>query len=223
MKGLFAVNRLLILLFWVAFVGIFPAKAQNSVWKCVKHKDDIWVYSRKSDTTNFRVVKVTTQLKTTLSSLVRLVTDFPDNKNWVFLNEKTEILKKENPHLWILYSQTDAPWPVTDRDIVSKTVLSQDSVTKIVTIRGEAIPKYRPIDPNYVRIPFARSQWRFIPLKDSLVEIEFKLELDVGGNIPQWLANMAATEGPYQTIRRFRKEIQRKKYRDAHLSFIKEP
>ncbi len=223
MKDVFAGNKFLILLFWIAFVGVLPVKAQNSVWKCVKHKDDVWVYSRKSNSSNYRIVKVTTLLKTTLSSLVKLVTDFPNNKNWVFLNEKTEILKKENSHLWILYSQTDAPWPVTDRDIVSRTVLSQDSVTKVVTIRGEAIPKYRPKDPDHVRIPFARSQWRFIPLKDSLVDIEFTLELDVGGSIPRWLANMAATEGPYQTIRRFRKEIQRKKYRDAHLPFIKEP
>ncbi len=223
MKGFLAGKRFLILLFWIVFVGVNPVKAQNSAWKCVKHKDGVWVYSRKSDSTNSRIVKVTTQLKTTLSSLVKLVTDFPNNKNWVFLNKKTEILDEENHHLWILYSQTDAPWPVTDRDIVSRTVLLQDSMTKIVTIRGEAIPRYRPVNPYYVRIPFALSRWRFIPLKDSLVEIEFTLELDVGGNIPQWLANMAATEGPYQTLRKFRKEIQRKKYRDAHLSFIKEP
>ena len=223
MRGFFARNKFWILLFLMAFVGVPSVKAQKSVWKCVKHKDSVRVYSRKSNTTNYRIVKVTTQLKTTLSSLVRLVTDFPNNKNWVFLNEKTEILKKENHHLWILYSVTDAPWPVTDRDIVSRTVLSQDSMTKIVTIRGEAIPRYRPVNPYYVRIPFALSRWRFIPLKDRLVEIEFTLELDVGGSIPQWLANMAATEGPYQTLRRFRKEIQRKKYRDAHLSFIKEP
>lgn len=216
-------NKLLILLVWFAFIGIFPGNAQNSEWKCVKQADNIRVYSRKSDSANYRIIRVTTLLKTTLSSLVMLVTDFPNNKNWVFLNKKTEVLEKKYPYSWILYNQTDAPWPVTDRDIISRTVLSQDSVTKIVTIRGKAIPKYRPTNPNYVRIPFARSQWRFIPLKDNLVDIEFTLELDVGGNIPQWLANMTATKGPYQTMRKFRKEIHRKKYRDAHLSFIKEP
>lgn len=223
MKYLSVRSRFLIILLCISFFGVLPANAQNLTWKCVKQADNIRVYSRKSDSANYRIIKVTTQLKTTLSSLVMLVTDFPNNKNWVFMNNKTEILERNNPHSWILYNQTDVPWPITDRDIISRTVLSQDSITKIVTIRGEAIPKYRPVDPNYVRIPFARSQWRFIPLKDSLVDVEFTLELDVGGNIPRWLANMTATKGPYQTMRKFRKEIRRKKYHDAHLYFIKEP
>ncbi len=216
-------SRFLILLSWITFIGVFPASAQSTSWRCVKYADGIRVYSRKSDSDNYRIIKVTTLLKTSLSSLVSLVTDFPNNKKWIFLNKKTEILEKDYPHSWILYNQTDAPWPVTDRDIISRTTLTQDSMTKIVTIRGVAIPKYQPKDPNYVRIPFARSQWRFVPLKGSMVDVEFTLELDVGGNIPQWLANITATKGPYQTMRRFRKEIHRKKYFDAHLSFIKEP
>ncbi len=216
-------NRFWILLFWIAFIGTLTVNAQNSIWKCVKQEDSIRVYSRKSTDANYRIIKVTTQLKTTLSSLVMLVTDFPNNKNWVYLNNKTEILERNSPLSWIIYNQTDAPWPIADRDIISKTVLTQDSITKIVTIRGEAIPKYRPVDPNHVRIPFAHSQWRFIPLKDSIVDVEFTLELDIGGNIPRWLANMTATKGPYQTMRRFRKEIHSKKYYNAHLSFIKEP
>ncbi len=223
MKDFSVSNRLLFLLFWIAFTGIFPVDAQNSAWKCVKNTEGIRVYSRKSDSDNYRIIMVTARIKTTLSALVSLVTDFPNNKNWVFLNKKTEILEKDSPYSWVLYNQTDAPWPVTDRDIISRTTLTQDSMTKIVTIRGVAIPKYRPKDPNYVRIPFARSQWCFIPLKDSMVDVEFTLELDVGGNIPQWLANMTATKGPYQTMRRFRKEIHREKYCDAHLTFIKEP
>jgi len=216
-------NRFWILLFWIAFIGTLTVNAQNSIWKCVKQADSIRVYSRKSSDANYRIIKVTTQLKTTLSSLVMLVTDFPNNKNWVYLNNKTEILERNSPLSWIIYNQTDAPWPIADRDIISKTVLTQDSITKVVTIHGEAIPKYLPADPNHVRIPFALSQWRFIPLQDSIVDVEFTLELDIGGNIPRWLANMTATKGPYQTMRRFRKEIHRKKYCNAHLSFIKEP
>ncbi len=139
------------------------------------------------------------------------------------MNRKSVILEKKSPYSWILYNQTNALWPVSDRDVISSAFLMQDSVSKVVTIRGEAMPKYRPTDPDYVRIPFARSQWRFIPLHDGMVEVEFTLELDVGGKIPQWLANLTATKGPYQTIRGLRKEILRKKYRDACLPYIKEP
>lgn len=223
MKYFSTKTKSVILLFWIAFAGMSSVNAQNSIWKCVKQADDIRVYSRKSDSANYRIIKVTTQLKTTLSSLVMLVTDFPNNKSWVYMHKKTEILERNNPYSWIIYNQTDAPWPITDRDIITKTVLKQDSTTKTVTIIGKAIPEYGTKDPDYVRIPFALSQWCFVPLKDSLVDVSFTLELDVGGNIPRWLANMTATKGPYETMRRFRKEIHRKKYCHANLSFIKEP
>jgi len=223
MNCFMAINRVLTLLFLGIYLGISPGKAQNSEWKCVKRADSILVYARKSDSANYRIIKATTQVKTTLSSLVLLLIDSPHHKDWVFMNKKAEILEKKNPYSWILYSQTDAPWPVTDRDIITKANLMQDPVTKTVTIRGEAIPDYLPKDPEHVRIPYARAQWYFIPEKDSLVKVEFTLEIDVGGNIPQWLANMTATKGPYQTLRGLRKEINQKKYRNAHLKYIMEP
>ncbi len=210
-------------LLWFVFIGISPATAQKTSWKCVKNKDGIQVYSKKSDSAKYKIIKTTTILKTSLSALVLLITDPPDQHNWVYMNKKSEILEKKNPFTWVVYCQSHLPWPVTDRDVVSRVVLVQDSVTKIITVSGEAIPRFSPDDPDHVRIPFAKSQWRFIPLNDSNVDVEFTLALDVGGNIPHWLANMAAAKGPFQTLLGLKKEIKRKKYSKAHLSFIKEP
>ncbi len=211
------------LMVFALFSGAFSGHAQNSNWKCVKNSDSIKVFSKKSDSANYRIVKATTELKTSLSSLVLLLTDAANHKNWVFLNKKAEVLEKKDPFSWILYSQSDAPWPVTDRDIITKAKLSQDPVTKTVTIIGKAEPEFMPEDPHHVRIPFAQAQWRFIPENKGWVKVEFTLELDVGGNVPQWLANITATKGPYQTIRNLREEIRRKKYRNAHLNYIREP
>ena len=138
------------------------------------------------------------------------------------MNKKTEILEKKNPHNWMLYSQTKVPWPVSDRDIITKSHLTQDTVTKVVTIRSEALPEYLPKDTEHVRVPYAISQWRFIPQKRGLVKIIFTLEIDAGGSVPRWLVNMTATKGPYQTIRKLRSEVRRKKYRDANLPYITE-
>jgi len=212
-----------VLLVSMLFIGMFSLSAQNPTWKCVKNKNGIQVYSKKSDSAKYKIIKTTTTLKTSLSALVFLITDPPDQHNWVYMNKKAEILEKKNPFTWVIYSQAMLPWPITDRDIVSRYVLVQDSVTKIITVSGEAIPRFRPDDPDHVRIPFAKSRWRFIPLNDSVVDIEFTLAVDVGGNIPHWLANMAAAKGPFQTLLGLKKEIKRKKYREAHLSFIKEP
>lgn len=216
-------KRFFCFLFLFIFIGIFILSAQNRAWKLVKNEDGIQVYSRKPDNSKFRIIKVSTQVKTSLSSLVKLIKDASGHKKWVYLDKKAEILEEKNPFSWVMYSQTDAPWPVSDRDVIVWGHLSQDSITKIVTIMAVALPRYIPKKKDYIRIPYAVSMWRFIPEKEGAVEAEFTLEVDIGGKIPRWLANMAATKGPYQTMLGLKREIKQKKYRKVYLPFIMEP
>ena len=216
-------KRFFYFLLLFVFTGIATLNAQNRAWKLVKNEDGIQVYSRKPESSKFRIIKVSTQVKTSLSSLVKLVKDAPDHKKWVYLNKDAEMLKEKSPFSWVMYSQTDAPWPVSDRDVIADGHLYQDSVTKIITIMAVALPWYIPEKKDYVRIPYAVSLWRFVPEKGGVVEAEFTLEVDIGGKIPRWLANMAAIKGPYQTMLGLKREIKQKKYRKVHLSFIMEP
>jgi len=200
-----------------------PGKAQDHEWKCIKNVDSILVYSRKSDSANYRVVKAVTEVKSSLSALVAILTNAPHHKDWVYNNKKAEILKKENPFSWVIYSQVHVPWPVTDRDIISKTRMKQDSVTKTVTIHAEADPDYLPKNPDHVRIPYAVAEWQFIPQKQDRVKIVFSIEVDVGGSVPHWLANLTAAKGPFQTMKNLRKKVKEKKYRTVRLPYIREP
>jgi hypothetical protein len=201
----------------------FAVKAQNQEWKCVKNADSILVYSRKSDSANYRVIKAVTEVKSSLSALVSVLTNAPHHKDWVYNNKKAEVLKKDTPFSWIIYSRVHVPWPVTDRDIISKTRMKQDSITKTVTIHAEADPNYLPENPEHVRIPYAVAEWQFIPQKQGLIKIIFSIEVDVGGNVPQWLANLTAAKGPFQTLKNLRKKVKEKKYRTAQLPYIREP
>ncbi|UBM62733.1 hypothetical protein LA303_01835 [Candidatus Sulfidibacterium hydrothermale] len=220
------ISKTKIILVTLSFIlVVFPVftGAQNGKWKCVKKSDSVFVYSKKSNSSNLQIIKAETEIKTSLSALVALLIDNKNHKNWVYLNKKTNLLQKKNDFEWFLYSQTDAPWPVTDRDIITHARLSQDKKTKVVTIYGEAVPDYIPKDPHHVRIPYAQAQWQFIPENDGWVKVIFTMSIDMGGSIPKWLVNLTAAKGPFETIRRMRKEVKKKKYRTAHLPYIIEP
>jgi hypothetical protein len=209
------------------FLGCYtyatPARAQEAGWKCIKHADSIWVYASKSNTANCRIIKVTTWVKAKLSSLVLLLTDAASQNKWVYNNKKTEIIDKESVFSWHAYSQTHLPWPVCDRDVVASVKLTQDSVTKAVTISSKAIPEYLPKDSNHVRVPYARIKWQLVPAKNHMIKAQCTLEIDAGGHLPKWLVRLTAAKGPYQTMRNLRKEIRQKKYQQVRLSYIKEP
>jgi len=206
-------------------LGTIPvlSDAQDGEWKCIKKSDSICVYSKKSSHSNFLIVKAETEIKTSLSSIVALFLDIKNHKNWVYLNKKAKLLSKKNDFEWFLYSQTDAPWPVNDRDIITHARLSQDKKTKVVTLYGEAVPDYIPKDPHHVRIPYAQAQWQMVPEKDGWVKVIFILSIDMGGTLPQWIVNLNAAKGPFETMRNLRKEVKKKKYQNARLSYIIEP
>jgi len=112
-------------------------KGQDNGWKFIKDNDGIQVYSRKSDDSPIKEIKVQKVMETTLSSLVALMKDVDNHKNWTYANKKAKILEKHSEFSWIFYGYSEAPWPVANRDMVIHAKLSQDSVTKIIKNEGQ--------------------------------------------------------------------------------------
>lgn len=212
-----------IFLLSIFFVGVNPPESASSPWKKVKENNGIIVYTKNSDSTNLKVVKITTRVQATLSSLVELVKDADNQKNWAYLSKNNKILKVYSPTHWIFYGQTNVPWPIEDRDVVTDVVLKQDSITKAVSITSHSIKGYYPVQKDFVRIPFVRTQWCFIPQSDGSIQLTLTVVVDVGGHIPLWLMRLTAVKGPYSTIKNFLEQLKKEKYAHKQHSFISEP
>lgn len=213
----------LLLIFSFILLGADAPDKANSSWKKVKDSDGIVVYTQTSDSTDLKRVKVLTEARAPLSSMVELIKDVKNQKNWFYMYKDGEILKVFGPKHWIFYGQANAPWPVTDRDFVTDVVLHQFPESKVITITSHSIPEYYPEQKNFVRIPYAYSQWRFTPEKDGNVKICLTVEVNVGGHIPLWIMNLTATKGPFHTMKNFLNELKKEKYANSHDDFICEP
>jgi len=209
-----------ITVFVFLLVNLQVSKVQGQAWRCVRKTRGVIVYAKKSEHTGIKIIKIETTIHTTLSAIVAVIKDAPNNKNWIYLNKSAKLLESDNPFFWVYYGQSDAPWPVADRDIVVQCHLKQDSVNKIIHINSYAIPEYIPIKEGYVRIPYSLSQWTIVPEDNGTVHVEFMVEINLGGKIPKWMMNLMASRGPYESIIRFRKQLTLKKYRNIHLSYI---
>lgn len=207
----------LLLLFNLLSPGL---KGQDNEWKFIKDNDGIQVYSRKSDNSPIKEIKVQKVMETTLSSLVALMKDVNNHKNWTYANKKAKILEKHSEFSWIFYGYSEAPWPVQDRDMVIHSTLKQDSVTKVIKNEGECIPDYIPENEDVVRVPACHSLWTLAPLKDGKVLVSLEIKIDLGGSIPSWLINMVSTKGPYSTIKNMDEAVHKAPYKDAVLDYI---
>lgn len=206
----------------VFLLGLQCHPKKESDWKKVKDNDGIIVYTQISDSTDLKIVKVTAEAHAPLASLVALVKDLKNQKNWFYMYKSSKILKFYGPKHWVYYGQTNIPWPVTDRDVVTDVILHQDSISKVVTITSTSIDDFYPKQKNYVRIPFAYSQWKFVPEHDGNVKITLVVEVNAGGRVPLWLMNLTAVKGPFHTMKNFLLEVKKEKYAHIHPSCISE-
>jgi len=192
-------------------------------WRLKKNSKEIAVYVRKSDKSIVKELRAVTQQKTSLSSIVALLNDWETYPQWVYKCDKSKTLKRVSDTEVIHYQTISTPWPADNRDFVVNVKVSQDPKSKIVTQRTICIPDYIPSVKGYVRIPELKATWILSPIKPGLVNIEYSLLVDAGGNIPAGLESVLAVDGPYRTMLNLKQWVMKEKYQKSNLSFIEEP
>ena len=195
-------------------------KPNTVSWKLVKDDEHIKAWVEEGSMSEIKGVKVESIVEASLSQLVSIIKDAEHHKDWVFLNNDAYTLSVQDYCHWTYYGQTDAPWPVTDRDCIVESELTQDTKTKTVIITGFAHASLIPENEDYVRIKKSKSMWKLTPLENGKIDISFELKVDAGGNIPKWLANMAVSKGPYKTMQGLIKIIDEGRYKNEKLSYI---
>ena len=117
----------------------------------------------------------------------------------------------------IYYHITNAPWPISSRDLVSHFKISIDEKQQI-KIHSSSLPHYIPKKSNLVRIENTFGSWKITELPGGKVKAVYQLQLDPGGNIPAWAINWFITSGPFNTFTKMRERVKLPKYQQAKMS-----
>lgn len=214
-------KRKLILL--ACLLNVLNGFAQSkSDWHLQKTENGISVYWRKPENSDFRELKAELTIKATLENLVALISDYDNYSGWVYRCGKSTTLKKLNDTTFMHYQTVEAPWPVEDRDFVVMIKVSQDRKTKVVNFKSTSMPNYIPVDKDHVRVTEIESSWTLVPKDDGTVLAINRILVNPGGSVPAWLVNLAAVDGPYETMLNLKEWIKKKKYAEAKVPFISE-
>jgi hypothetical protein len=190
-------------------------------WELKKDENGIRVYSRIGDSSRCDDLRVETTLPGKPSSLAALILDVGNYPNWSFNNEKAFVLKKIGPAELYFYSLIHSPWPASDRDLAIHLHIRQDTATGKLYITAEENANYIPEKTGIVRVPLSVERWTVTPSPGDKLKISYELRLDPGAAAPAWLINLFSAKGPYETFLHIREQLQKPRYRDAALPFIK--
>ena len=176
---------------------------------CSLKKDDenIKVYLCDSDISDFKTIMVTLEMPATISQYAALALDVEKYKKWQYKVFDQHILKRTSDTEFIYYSAVDTPWPTTNRDMIFHMQLKQDSITKELSVKLTALPDYLEPSSSFVRIQQCYSMLTVTPIDKNHVKVHYIIDIDPGGVVPAWIANLFAAQAPWQTYYNFRQEI----------------
>lgn len=198
-----------------------PANAQQN-WQLNTETAGMKIYSAVVPNSKVKAIKVECDYNATLSQLITVLLDVKTCTEWVYNTKSCTLLKQVSPSELYYYSEVNIPWPAQNRDFVAHLIVSQNPETKVVTVDGPAIPGMVPLKKGIVRIDHSTGKWTITPTGENKIHVVYTLQVDPGGNIPAWLVNMFAAEGPVQSFKKLRLQLQKPINKDAALAFIKD-
>ncbi len=183
----------------------FQTFAQDG-WKLEKDKNGIKVYTQKTNSSNLKDSRAVAIINADTREILELFVDVENHWKWMDRIKISRMVKKVSESEFFVYYEAVAPWPVSNRDLVTRyrVTMSDNGSIKIESI-GE--PNFIPKKDGLVRISEAISSWELIPREDNTVEVIFTNHSNPGGGVPDWLANMAATDNPYNTLKNLRDRL----------------
>lgn len=194
----------------------------NQKWRLEKNEEGIQVYLRDTVGSALKSFKGTMTIKSSLSSLLKVIKDTDSYPRWLHNCQSAKNLKQNGNSNSINYVVTNMPWPVADRDLVVASSLTQNKSTKRIEIKLQAKPKFLAKVAGKVRIEKMNGRWLLTPTGNDNINVIYEMSIDPGGNIPKWVVNSMALDLPFYTLRNLRKIVKEDKYLNAKIEGILE-
>ncbi|WP_183558010.1 START domain-containing protein [Mucilaginibacter sp. SP1R1] len=191
-------------------------------WTLSTNKEGIKVYTRHVPNSKIKAIKVECSLNATPAQLVAVLLDIKGSQDWVYHTKSVSLIKQVSPSELYYYSEVSVPWPVHNRDFIAHIKVTQDPTTKVVTVDAPCLPDMIPVKEDIVRIEHSVGKWVITPSDNGQIKVEYTLHVDAGGSVPAWLLNMFITQGPMESFKKLKVQLQKPVYKNTKIAYLTE-
>ena len=184
-------------------------------WSIARDEDGIRIYTRQSPGHALKEQRGEMAIHATPAALVALIMDVAACGEWVDRCQKSELLSAPGQLPVRVHTVIRLPWPFASRDVVFDAGIRRHVDSGVTEITVHDVDGGVALNSDKVRMPELAGRWRFTPLLDDRVRVEYEVRADPGGYLPVWVANMAAVGAAYRTLVRMRNLVQEPRYRSA--------
>ena len=172
----------------------------KAAWKEVAIDRDVTVWSRDQTGRVLPELRARGQIYGELFHAMAVILDNERSCEWVpNCTESQEIKRLDARTTWV-YSVTNSPWPVSDRDTVVKVVAEEIELDQQYRVVMQAQPDLLPLVEGRVRIPYSKIYFLLKRAGANTIQIEYGLDVDPGGALPKWMVRRTARNTLIETI-----------------------
>ena len=197
---------------------IAPLHAQES-WDLVKENEGVKVYTRTNEVMSFKEFRATMTVKAKVEDFVSVLYDVDGLTSWGYNISEAKLLERPNDTIQIYYAVAKAPWPYKDRDGIYKNTFDWDKNSGSLTVDIELLEDERELSKSFVRMD-GYGFWKVEKISANELKIDFQMQVDPGGSIKAWMANMFVTDSPFKTMTGIRETMSLKKHQGKSFEFL---
>lgn len=176
-----------------------PGIAQE--WELDKQRDGVSVFSRPL-ANNLLQIKALTTVTANHEAFIHLLEDVDHCTKWIANCKKIEIIAAPDEATRVVHTFFSAPWPIRDRDMVTRSVTTkhQDTVEILIEDAGQTFP----LTPKHVRMTDVSGQWTLVEIPDGTMTVSYVGSGSPAGKIPHWLAKGALLDSIFETFNKLK-------------------
>ena len=200
----------------LSVVSLTAAADDKAKWEKITTERGVTVWEKEVPGRDLPVFRGVTVIKERMVDIMAVLDDPNGATEWVHNCTENRLLKRTNGLDRILYTLTDAPWPVADRDVVVDARVKLNPKRKELTIAFKSVSgsKYNIGEvEDVVRMPKLKGHYKLRILDDKRTRVEYVVDADPGGSLPSWLVSKASRDLPLETLVELRKQVKKTKGR----------
>ncbi|MDQ3015126.1 MAG: START domain-containing protein [Bacteroidota bacterium] len=196
---------LLALFSYVLMISVLQANPAED-WVLELDKEGIRVYTQLNGGSQYKQIKVTTTINSSVEKVMEILMAFNQYKSWVHHVSESYLINKSDSATYYVFTLEDAVWPMQNRYQVSKVNVEES--TNASTVRFRTVQDYIEKRTDAIQIKQCEGYWTLRDRPNHQCSLEYVLIQNPGGHVPPWLANFNSIENPYQSVVNLKQSIE---------------
>lgn len=191
----------------------------QSDWAFKTESGGIKVYSNTNSALKVKPIKVESTFNATPAQIAAVLLDIKNYPDWAYKTKLATLVKQVSTTELFYYAEIAMPWPTQNRDFAAHVTVTQAPDTKVITVDAPSVAGLVPEKKDIVRVRKSSGKWVLTPVGTNQAQVTYYLQIEPDGGAPAWLINLFISDGPMQSFKKLKQQVQKPAYKSPALPF----